>query len=172
MVIVYVGIGSNLNSPIKQVKTAIVNLAILPKTTILNRSSFYQSRPIGPQDQPNYINAVVALETRLPPEALLKALQVLEENQGRKRSRIRWRARTLDLDILLYGKSMIQTKTLSVPHPHLKVREFVLYPLFEVAPNLILPTGESVLALKTSCPAKGIKKLTDHISVNFIEDFK
>ncbi|WP_264435275.1 2-amino-4-hydroxy-6-hydroxymethyldihydropteridine diphosphokinase [Coxiella endosymbiont of Dermacentor marginatus] len=172
MVVVYIGIGSNLNSPIKQVKTAIVNLAILPKTMILNHSSFYQSRPVGPQDQPNYINAVVTLETRLSPEALLKALQALEENQGRERSGTRWRARTLDLDILLYGKSVIQTETLSIPHPHLKVREFVLYPLFEIAPNLILPTGDSVLALKALCPKKGIKKLIDRISMNFIEDFK
>ena len=170
MIVAYIGIGSNLNSPIKQVKKAIVNLVILPEITILNSSSFYQSRPVGPQDQPDYINAVVALETRLSPEALLKALQSLEESQGRKRSGIRWGARTIDLDILLYGKDIIQTKALSIPHPQLKVREFIIYPLCEIAPNLILPTGDSVLSLKELCSAKGIKKLVNPISTSVIGD--
>ncbi|WP_304986019.1 2-amino-4-hydroxy-6-hydroxymethyldihydropteridine diphosphokinase [Coxiella-like endosymbiont] len=159
MTIVYIGIGSNLNSPIQQVRTAIANLAMLPETTILNQSSFYQSRPIGPPDQPDYINAAVALKTRLSPEALLKALQVLEENQGRQRSAIRWEARVIDLDILLYGNEVIQTETLSIPHLQLKVREFVLYPLAEIAESLVLPTGESVLDLKEQCPPKEIKRL-------------
>lgn len=159
MTIVYIGIGSNLNSPIQQVKTAIANLSMLPETTILKQSSFYQSRPIGPPDQPDYINAAVALETRLSPEALLKALQVLEENQGRQRSAIRWEARVIDLDILLYGNEVIRTETLSIPHLQLKVRAFVLYPLTEIAESLVLPTGESVLALKEQCPPKEIKRL-------------
>ena len=166
MIVGYIGIGSNLNSPIKQVKKAIAHLAILPKTTILNHSSFYQSRPTGPQDQPDYINAVVALETRLSPEALLKALQDLEKTQGRERSRIQWGARIIDLDILLYGKNVIHTKTLSIPHPQLKTREFVLYPLVEIAPNLILPTGDSVSALKALCSTNGIKRLVDSISIS------
>lgn len=164
MTIVYIGIGSNLNSPIQQVKTAIANLSMLPETTILNQSSFYQSRPIGPPDQLDYINAVVALETRLSPEALLKALQVLEENQGRQRSAIRWEARVIDLDILLYGNEVIRTETLSIPHLQLKVREFVLYPLAEIAESLVLPTGESVLALKEQCPPKEIKRLMPFVA--------
>ena len=160
MTIVYIGVGSNLNSPIKQVKTAIINLSILPKTMILNQSSLYQSQPVGPQDQPDYINAVVTLETRLSPEVLLKALQALEETQGRERLGIRWGARIIDLDILLYGNSVIQTKMLSIPHSQLKIREFVLYPLVEIAEDLILPTGEPISALKAQCSEKGIKRLT------------
>lgn len=160
MTIVYIGIGSNLSLPVKQVETAIANLAILPKTMILNQSSFYESQPIGPKDQPNYINAVVTLETELSPEALLKALQALEENQGRKRLGIRWGARIIDLDILLYDNKVIRTKTLSIPHPQLKTREFVLYPLDEITKDLILPTGEPVSMLRAQCSKKGIKKLT------------
>ncbi|MFW0094365.1 MAG: 2-amino-4-hydroxy-6-hydroxymethyldihydropteridine diphosphokinase [Coxiella endosymbiont of Haemaphysalis qinghaiensis] len=160
MTIVYIGIGSNLSSPVKQVKTAIANLAILPETMILNQSSFYESQPFGPQDQPDYINAVVTLETQLSPEVLLKALQALEEKQGRERLGIRWGARIIDLDILLYGNNVIQTKTLSIPHPQLKIREFVLYPLAEIAKDLLLPTGESVSTLRAQCSAKEIKQLT------------
>lgn len=160
MTIVYIGIGSNLNSPIQQVKIAITNLSMLPATKILNQSSFYQSHPIGPLDQPDYINAVVALETKLSPEALLKTLKVLEENQGRQRSAVRWAARVIDLDILLYGNEIIRTKTLSIPHLQLKMREFVLYPLAEIAKRLVLPTtGESILVLKEQCPPKEIKRL-------------
>ena len=160
MTIVYIGIGSNLSSPVKQVKTAIANLTILPETMILNQSSFYESQPVGPQDQPDYINAVVTLETALSPEALLKALQALEESQGRERLGIRWGARIIDLDILLYGNKVIQTKTLSIPHPQLKIREFVLYPLAEIAKDLILPTGEPVSTLRVQCFEKGITQLT------------
>lgn len=157
--IAYIGIGSNLNVPIQQVKKAIVNLSMLPKTKIVNLSSFYQSRPVGPCGQPDYINSVVAIETRLSPNTLLKALQAIEIKQGRQRSTIRWEARVIDLDILLYGNEIIITETLSIPHHALKVREFVLYPLAEIAEDLILPTGESVLALKRQCLPKEIKRL-------------
>ncbi|WP_230206083.1 2-amino-4-hydroxy-6-hydroxymethyldihydropteridine diphosphokinase [Coxiella endosymbiont of Amblyomma americanum] len=168
--IVYIGVGSNLNFPIKQVKTAIANLAMLPKTVILHYSSFYKSRPTGPQDQPNYINAVAVLETTLLPTALLKALKNLEKTQGRKCSKIRWGARAIDLDILLYGKSIIRSKVLSVPHPQLQLREFVLYPLSEVAPDLVLPTtGESILTLKKLCPANGIKRLINFTYLQNVE---
>ncbi|QHG92466.1 2-amino-4-hydroxy-6-hydroxymethyldihydropteridine diphosphokinase [Coxiella endosymbiont of Amblyomma sculptum] len=160
MTTVYIGVGSNLNSPIKQVQKAVSKLSALPKTAILNRSNFYSSRPLGPQNQPDYINAVVALETRLSPIDLLKALQNLESRQGRNRcSEVRWGARTLDLDILLYDKSTIHNQLLSIPHPQLQNREFVLHPLCEIAPNLILSTGSLISDLKALCSNNGMKRL-------------
>lgn len=159
MTITYISVGANLNNPRKQVQMAIANLVKLPATTLLIHSSFYQSQPLGPQNQPDYINAVAALETTLLPYELLRTLQELEKQQGRQRNGARWGPRVIDLDILLYGDSQIQNDDLIIPHPQLTWREFVLYPLAEIAKNLILPTGESILTLKSQCSIKGIIKL-------------
>lgn len=140
----YVGLGSNLSNPVQQVKLAIAELSILPQTRLLAQSSLYRTRPMGPQDQPNYINAVVGLATRLPAEILLSELQRLELSHGRERV-LHWGPRTLDLDMLLYGQQVIATEFLQVPHPGLLERSFVVQPLLEIAPDLVLPDG-TVLA--------------------------
>ena len=159
MTIAYIGVGANLNNPKKQVQIAIANLTKLPATTLLIYSNLYRSRSLGPQNQPDYINAVAALETALPPYELLRTLQELEKKQGRQRNGERWGPRVIDLDILLYGDSRIQNDDLIIPHPQLTCREFVLYPLAEIAKNLILPTGESILTLKAQCSVRGLTRL-------------
>lgn len=144
MIRVYYALGSNLAEPLSQVNAALAALAALPQTSLVACSSFYRSRPMGPQDQPDYLNAAVALDTRLPPETLLDQTQAIELQQGRERKAERWGPRTLDLDMMLYGDRIISSPRLTVPHYGLKVREFMLYPLAEIAPDLLLPQGESL----------------------------
>ncbi|AMD02452.1 2-amino-4-hydroxy-6-hydroxymethyldihydropteridine diphosphokinase [Halomonas chromatireducens] len=146
LVDVYVGLGSNLDEPATQVTLALEALGELPLTQRVGVSSLYASRPVGPQDQPDFINAVAHLATRLSPLALLDQLQALEQRHRRVRQR-HWGPRTLDLDLLLFGKQVIATPRLQVPHPEMKARAFVLVPLAELAPTLILPGGQSVTAL-------------------------
>lgn len=136
----YIALGSNLNTPVQQLKDATLALAQLPNSQLIQVSSFYQSKPLGPQDQPDYVNAVACLDTQLAPLALLDALQQIEQQQGRVRLR-RWGERTLDLDLLLYGDVIMQSERLTIPHYAMTDREFVIVPLFEIAPNLVLPNG-------------------------------
>lgn len=133
----YIGLGSNLEQPQKQVTDAIALLGQLPKSRLLASSRLYSSKPLGPSDQPDYINACAALDTELEPLALLDALQGLEQQQGRVRTR-HWGERCLDLDLLLYGKLEHECSRLSLPHPQMLKRDFVLLPLQDIAPNLIL----------------------------------
>ncbi|CNH88142.1 2-amino-4-hydroxy-6-hydroxymethyldihydropteridine diphosphokinase [Yersinia pekkanenii] len=142
MIRVYIALGSNQAMPLQQVKTALEALDHLPRTRLVACSSFYRTKPLGPQDQPDFLNAVVALDTSLPPEQLLDHTQAIERNQGRVRKEQRWGPRTLDLDIMLYGSQVINTDRLIVPHYGLKEREFMLYPLADIAPDLVFPDGE------------------------------
>lgn len=158
---VYVGVGSNLNDPVSQVITAISQLAQLPHTNLVCRSSLYRSLPMGPQDQPNYVNAVVLLVTDLEPLGLLDELQALEERHGRKRTGERWGPRTLDLDILMYGENIINSDRLVVPHPGLHERPFVLYPLHEIAPEIAVPEKGKIVSLLTRCPEQGLEKILE-----------
>ncbi len=144
MSLVYVSIGSNLEFPMTQARQAVEALKQLPDSQLLECSSLYASSPMGPQDQPDYVNAVVLLETSLEPLTLLDHTQAIELNQGRQRKEERWGARTLDLDILLYDQQAINSERLTIPHYGMKQREFVLYPLFEIAPDLILPDGDKI----------------------------
>ena len=146
MAIAYIALGSNLHTPREQLKRALNALAQLPQTQLMAVSSFYRSKPLGPQDQPDYLNAAVEISTALSPLALLDELQRIENEQGRVRLR-RWGERTLDLDILLYGDEIIQTDRLTVPHYDMHNREFVIVPLVEIAPNLILPNGQKLAEL-------------------------
>lgn len=139
MIRVYLGLGANLDAPLQQLQHAVNALMQLPQSELAAVSSFYGSKPMGPQDQPDYVNAVAALDTRLAPEALLDELQRIELEQGRQRKDDRWGPRTLDLDILLYGEEVIATPRLTVPHYGLHQREFVVYPLLELAPALQVP---------------------------------
>lgn len=141
MITVYVALGSNLENPLAQLKQAVETLQKSAKN--LQVSPFYGSKPLGPQDQPDYVNAVVKFETALQPIELLDWLQSIENEQGRVRLR-RWGERTLDLDILLYGDEIITSERLTVPHYDMKNREFVIVPLHDLSPELVLPTGEKV----------------------------
>lgn len=160
--IAFIGLGSNLADPVYQVKTAYQSLCELELSSAMAVSSLYSSAPMGPQVQPDYINAVMKISTRLSPEALLKALQTIENIQGRVRQPgQRWVARTLDLDLLLYGQQKIDLPDLIVPHPGIPDRAFVLYPLLEIAPKLVIPGCGDVQALVAQCPRDGLVKINE-----------
>lgn len=152
----YLGLGANLHQPLQQLQQAVVALAALDNCQLQSVSSLYGSKPMGPQDQPDYVNAVAALTTTLSAEQLLDQLQKIELEQGRQRKDERWGPRTLDLDILLFGNQTIQNERLTVPHYGMKVREFVLYPLAELAPELHLPDGTALVQLLTAVPLNGL----------------
>ena len=154
----YIGLGSNLADPVDQVKTAIGNLQSLPDSQLIAWSSLYASPPMGPQDQPDYINAVAEIETALSAHKLLDTLQAIEQQQGRIRKR-HWGERTLDLDVLLYGQNEIDDERLQIPHPGISLRAFVLYPLAEIAPNLKIPKAGEIEQLLQNCPRDGLRKL-------------
>ena len=141
MTLAYIAIGSNLASPLEQVNAAVQALGEIPQSRIVALSSFYRTPPLGPQDQPDYLNAAVVLETTLDAETLLDNTQRIELQQGRVRKAERWGPRPLDLDIMLFGHEVINTERLTVPHYDMKNRGFMLWPLFEVAPDLIFPDG-------------------------------
>ncbi|HDH0699319.1 TPA: 2-amino-4-hydroxy-6-hydroxymethyldihydropteridine diphosphokinase [Klebsiella aerogenes] len=155
MTLVYIAIGSNLASPLEQVNAAIRALAEIPDSRVASVSSLYRTPPLGPQDQPDYLNAAVALETSLAPEALLDHTQRIELQQGRVRKAERWGPRTLDLDIMLFGDAVINSERLTVPHYDMKNRGFMLWPLFEIAPQLHFPDG---LALRVALENLGAEK--------------
>jgi 2-amino-4-hydroxy-6-hydroxymethyldihydropteridine diphosphokinase len=140
MIRCFIGLGSNLEQPQEQVLQACKALGELPDSQLLAVSSLYSSKPVGPQDQPDFINAVAIIETRLTPEALLDQLQQQEHHQGRVRRR-HWGERTIDLDILLYGDQILNTERLIIPHAELHQRSFVVIPMLELAPELVLPGG-------------------------------
>lgn len=135
----YIGLGSNLADPVGQIRQARLAIAHTAGIAELAFSGLYRNPPMGPADQPDYVNAAMAVATTLAPQALLQALQAIENRQGRQRSGERWGPRTLDLDILLYGQEQIQTPDLTVPHPGAAERAFVLLPLLEIAPDLAIP---------------------------------
>lgn len=158
MALAYIGLGSNLEDPLAQVRRALDELAEIPQTSLLSRSSIYSSHAVGPE-QPDYINAVALLDTQLSPLALLDALQAIE--QAHQRLRIQhWGPRTLDLDMLLYGDQIIDEERLTVPHPYLTQRSFVLCPLADITPNLHLPDGTPLADLLSRCPADGLLRLS------------
>jgi 2-amino-4-hydroxy-6-hydroxymethyldihydropteridine diphosphokinase len=143
----YIAIGSNLDDPIKQVKSGIKQLSKLPKSHLISVSQLYQSPPIESDDQPDYINAVVKLETSLAAHDLLTELERIEFAHGRTRNTRRWGPRTLDLDLILFDDLSINTSRLIVPHPEFHKRAFVLVPLYEIEPELTLPSGKKLQEL-------------------------
>ncbi len=154
----YIGVGSNLNDPVQQVLAAKQVLQGLPETDLTKFSSLYASSPMGPQDQPDYINAVALLKTTLSAHQLLEQLQAIETQQGRVRKQ-HWGARTLDLDILLYGNQQINTPDLVIPHAGIAERAFVLFPLHDIASRLEIPGHGKLIDLFSACPANRIQKL-------------
>ncbi len=162
---VYLGLGSNLAEPRRQLEAALAALADLPASHLVAVSAFYASDPLGPPDQPRYVNAVAALDTDLAPLELLDATQAIEQQQGRVRKDERWGPRTLDIDILLFGERLIDEPRLQVPHYHLHARAFVLYPLADLAPALQLPDGRRLPDLLSACPFEGLERLLPSSSV-------
>ncbi|WP_088332671.1 2-amino-4-hydroxy-6-hydroxymethyldihydropteridine diphosphokinase [Lacimicrobium sp. SS2-24] len=157
MTIAFIGLGSNLEQPQRQLSDAISAMHQHGDVTVCQCSSFYRSVPMGPADQPDYVNAVVKIDTSLPALALLDFTQSIENQQGRVRDQAqRWGARTLDLDIVLFGDQQIHTPRLTVPHYGLAEREFVLYPLSELDANLVLPDGRALKSLLSRCDKKGL----------------
>jgi len=157
----YIGLGSNLADPAGQIKAARVALSRLPATRELAFSALYRNPPMGPAGQPDYVNAVMAVETRLEAESLLAELQRIETEQGRVRTGERWGARPLDLDLLLYGQARIVTPTLTVPHPGIAERAFVVYPLLEIAPDLDIPGLGPLRELAGRVSSASLTRLAD-----------
>lgn len=155
---VYIGIGSNLQDPVAQVQKACAALNLMPDSKLITVSSLYSSDSLL-EGQPQYINAVACVETTLSADDLLVTLQQIEQEHGRERKE-RWGARTLDLDIILYGDEAIESDRLTIPHAQMALREFVLLPLLEIAPDICLPDGQRVASLLKNCPSQNIKKLS------------
>ncbi|MFI3037789.1 MULTISPECIES: 2-amino-4-hydroxy-6-hydroxymethyldihydropteridine diphosphokinase [Atlantibacter] len=155
---VYIAIGSNLASPLEQVHAALAALAEIPDSQIVAVSPFYRTPPLGPQDQPDYLNAAVALDTDLAPETLLDHTQRIELQQGRERKAHRWGPRTLDLDIMLFGDRQIATPRLTVPHYDMKNRAFMLLPLVHIAPDVCFPDGVKVADILANLDPSGISR--------------
>ncbi len=140
MITAYIGLGSNLDAPSRQIRSALRELDETQGIELCQVSSLYGSEPMGPKDQPDYVNAVAEIETQLSPEELLKALFIIEDHHGRNRERqIRWGARTLDLDLLLYADLQMHTTELIIPHVGICERPFVIFPLLEIAPEVEIP---------------------------------
>ncbi|SES63665.1 2-amino-4-hydroxy-6-hydroxymethyldihydropteridine diphosphokinase [Thorsellia anophelis] len=144
---VYLALGSNLGDPYANVNFAIEQIKKLPNSKWMCVSSFYRTKPLGGLSQDDYLNAVACIETQLSPIELLDKTQSIELKAGRIRTQERFASRTLDIDILLFGNEIVENDRLTIPHYGLKSREFMLYPLFEIAPDLILPEGEFLSAL-------------------------
>ncbi|MEC7376717.1 MAG: 2-amino-4-hydroxy-6-hydroxymethyldihydropteridine diphosphokinase [Pseudomonadota bacterium] len=155
---VFIGLGSNLKEPAVQLARAVAALASLPDSTLMAQSPFYASRPVGPQDQPDFINGAVWLRTALTAHQLLDQLQAIERAHGRERLQ-HWGPRTLDLDILLYGNQTFDDERLTVPHRELANRDFALQPLLDLKPDLHLPDGKTIAELRRHCPDNRLRKL-------------
>jgi len=155
----FIALGSNLEDPKAQVERAFVALSHLPRTRLVKKSSLYQTTPIGCIDAaPDFINAVAEVETELPPETLLDAIHAIENTAGRERPYVN-APRVLDCDLLLYEDVMLNTAKLSLPHPRMHTRGFVLLPLFEIAPHIFIPNHGKIAQLITPDLSSGIKKL-------------
>lgn len=156
----FIGLGSNLDNPSQRLISALRALQRLPGLTLCHHSRLYASAPVGPQDQPDYVNAVAAVDTTLAPHALLHTLQALELAAGRQRLR-HWGERTLDLDILLIGDSCIDSDDLQVPHPQMTRRAFVLQPLLEICPHALLPDGTALSSFLDQVAKQPISPLAE-----------
>jgi 2-amino-4-hydroxy-6-hydroxymethyldihydropteridine diphosphokinase len=154
----YIGIGSNLEEPQAQVSRAFDELARLPRTRLAARSSLYRTAPLGHAAQPDFINAVAALDTELHAEELLRELQAIENRHGRRRSFAN-APRTLDLDLLLYDEASINTPGLVVPHPRMHERSFVLQPLLEIAPAAQVPGRGPAAACLAACAQQKVERI-------------
>ncbi len=156
----HVGLGSNLDDPARQVNSAIERLRDVPDTIVVSVSPQYRSAPMGRPDQPHYVNAVAALLTRLGAAGLLDALIGIEAAMGRVRDGERWGPRIIDLDLLVYGNQELDEPGLQVPHPGISSRNFVLYPLRDLAPELWVPGQGRVAKLAAACDRDDIERIS------------
>jgi len=154
----FIGLGSNLANPAAQLAHAVAALAALPDSTLVAQSPFYASKPVGPQDQPDFVNGAVWLRTTLLPHQLLDHLQAIEHRHGRERVQ-HWGPRTLDLDLLIFGDQTLADERLTVPHKELPNRDFALQPLLDLEPSLTLPDGRAIAELRQACPDNQLRKL-------------
>lgn len=155
----YVGLGSNLQGPVKQLERTFEELNAIPVTRLMKQSSLYRSEPFGGVEQPDFVNAVAALLTQLSAQDLLRELQRIENERGRERGDVRWGPRILDLDLLVYSDQVIDELDLSVPHPGISERNFVLLPLGEIAPKLTVPGLGQISNIDTSCSEPQISRI-------------
>ena len=155
----YVAIGSNLADPLRQVGNAFDRLAELESTHLIARSRLYRAAPLGPRDQPEFINACAGLLTQLEPEALLDALRAIERAMGKVPPPVRWGPRIIDLDLLMYSGERRAGPDLTLPHPNMHERNFVLYPLAEIAPELELPGHGRIAELAGRIGGRGLTAL-------------
>jgi 2-amino-4-hydroxy-6-hydroxymethyldihydropteridine diphosphokinase len=160
----FIGLGGNVDEPARHVRAALSELGALPRTELKRHSSLYRSAPLGPAGQPDYVNAVAELETGLEPEVLLDALQAIEAAHGRVRSVEQWGPRTLDLDLLLYDERLIRTGRLTVPHPEMSRRNFVIGPLAEIAPDVSIPGAGAVRQLLARLGTRGLERLGENVA--------
>ena len=158
LAVAYIALGSNLENPELQVSQAMNDLGTLDQTQLVAKSSLYRSAPVGYADQPDFVNAVAKMATRLSPKKLLEALLLAEQQRGRVRT-FQNAPRTLDLDILLYNDLIIHEDGLTIPHPHMHQRAFVLAPLFEIAPDALIPGRGRVADLLAACETQHLKKI-------------
>lgn len=175
MNVAYIGLGSNLNQPETQIAIAIGSISTLPEIQLIARAPLYKSSPVGPQDQPDFINTAIKIRTTFSPDALLSALQHIERSQGRVKTR-HWGERSIDLDILLYSNLLYDNQLydnqlhnnqpnqnsssrLIIPHPELQNRDFVLKPLLDICPTLSLPSGAPLSRLLSQCPDNNLQKM-------------
>ena len=157
--IAYVALGSNLQDPVRQVRSGLAALGRLPDTRLDAHSSLYRTAPVGKLDQPEFINAVARLDTQLDPDRLMQGLFAIEREHGRERGEPN-APRTLDLDLLLYGEQVIGREALTVPHPRMHERAFVLVPLAELAPDLAIPGDATVRDLLAGVQSQSVLRLT------------
>ncbi|MCH8944719.1 MAG: 2-amino-4-hydroxy-6-hydroxymethyldihydropteridine diphosphokinase [Proteobacteria bacterium] len=155
----YVGLGSNLDSPVRQLESAFELLAKIPRSRLVQRSALYRSAPLGGVEQPDFVNAVATMLTQLTAGELLLELQRIEQARGRERGAVRWGPRVLDLDLLVYSNQEIDEDQLTVPHPGIGERNFVLLPLEEVAPELVIPGLGPLANISVSGSASEISRI-------------
>ncbi|URJ30211.1 2-amino-4-hydroxy-6-hydroxymethyldihydropteridine diphosphokinase [Blochmannia endosymbiont of Camponotus sp.] len=155
---VWIGLGSNMSNPKKQADEAVWSLSKLPMTKLIAFSSYYRSRPLGQKNQPDFLNAIIILDTNLSPKSLLSHIQYIEKKQGRVRlqNSLLWQSRTLDLDILLFGKHNIYTSELTIPHYDICNREFIIYPLIELDNYFIFPNGKIITDIAKTVPKNSL----------------
>jgi 2-amino-4-hydroxy-6-hydroxymethyldihydropteridine diphosphokinase len=163
LITAYIALGSNLGDPAAQIRRAMQALAAMPETRLVRQSSLYRNPPAGYLDQPEFVNAVARIETRLAPRDLLEQLLAIERAHGRARDFPNG-PRTLDLDILLYGERTVREPGLTIPHPRMLERAFVLVPLAEIAPETVAPGGGRIADLAAKLDASGLVKLPDENS--------
>ena len=155
----YIAIGSNLDRPIQQVAAAFEQLAQIEGCRLISRSRLYRTAPLGPQDQPEFVNAAAGMLCQIGARELLTALKAIETSMGRAGPTVRWGPRRIDLDLLVYGSEQIAEPGLTIPHPGVPVRNFVLYPLLDIAPDLLVPGHGRVRELAARAGAAGLAPL-------------